>query len=216
MTATGGDPTRITVLIVDDHSMVAESFRRALALEDDLEVVAVAATAADARAAATAHRPDVVLMDYALPDGDGVTTAAALVRERPATKVILVTGSDAADAVRRALEAGCVGYLEKTMALSQLAVAIRAAAAGETAISPEHLALALRPPPVDEAQLTPREREILRLVADRPVEPGHRRPAGPQPAHGAHPRAVDPGQAGRALQARGGQPSPGTTALVRR
>jgi NarL family two-component system response regulator LiaR len=155
----------ITVLIVDDHSMVAESFRRALALEDDLEVVAVAATAAEARAAATAQRPDVVLMDYALPDADGASTAAALLQERPATKIILVTGSEAADAVRLAIGAGCVGYLEKTMALSQLAVAIRAAAAGETAISPEHLALALRPTPADDAQLTRREREVLALVA---------------------------------------------------
>jgi DNA-binding NarL/FixJ family response regulator len=153
------------VLIVDDHSMVAESFRRALALEDDLEVVAVAATVAEARVAASTHRPDVVLMDYALPDGDGVSTAAALRQELPATKVILVTGSDGSDAVRSAIEAGCVGYLEKTMALSQLALAIRAAAAGDTVISPEHLALAMRPTPADQAQLTRREREILALVA---------------------------------------------------
>jgi len=164
-TPTGDGPAPITVLIVDDHSMVAESFRRALALEDDLEVVAVAATAAGARVAASTYRPDVVLMDYALPDGDGASTAAALLQERPATKVILVTGSEAADAVRAAIEAGCVGYLEKTMALSQLAVAIRAAAAGDTTISPEHLALALRPTAADEAQLTRREREVLALVA---------------------------------------------------
>src|SRR5262245_11220051 len=70
------DPIR--VLIVDDHSMVAESFRRALALEPDLEVVGVAATAAEARTAAVAQRPDVVLMDFALPDDDGVTAAAGL------------------------------------------------------------------------------------------------------------------------------------------
>jgi len=155
----------ITVLIVDDHSMVAESFRRALALEDDLEVVDVAHSAAGACAAAIAGRPDVVLMDYALPDGDGVTAAAAILRELPATKVILVTGSDANDAVRGAIEAGCVGYLQKTMALAQLAIAIRAAAAGETAISPEHLARAVKPSPADAAQLTAREREILGLVA---------------------------------------------------
>jgi DNA-binding NarL/FixJ family response regulator len=155
----------ITVLIVDDHSMVAESFRRALALESDLEVVGMANTVADARALATAKRPDVVLMDYTLPDGDGVSTAAALVRELPATKVILVTGSDARSAVRGAIEAGCVGYLEKTMALSQLAVAIRAAAAGDTAISPEHLAMAMRTPTAITSQLTARELDVLRLVA---------------------------------------------------
>jgi two-component system response regulator DevR len=160
-----GGRAMITVLIVDDHSMVAESFRRALALESDLEVVGMANTVADARALATAKRPDVVLMDYTLPDGDGVSTAAALVRELPATKVILVTGSDARSAVRGAIEAGCVGYLEKTMALSQLAVAIRAAAAGDTAISPEHLAMAMRTPTAITSQLTARELDVLRLVA---------------------------------------------------
>jgi two-component system response regulator DevR len=165
MTETAGDGERITVLIVDDHAMVAESFRRSLELEDDLDVVGVAPTAADARAVAAARQPDVVLMDYALPDGDGVATAAAIVRQQPATKVILVTGSDASEALRGAIEAGCVGYLEKTMALSQLAVAIRAAAAGETAISPQHLARAMRPTPADEAQLTTREREVLGLIA---------------------------------------------------
>ena len=155
----------ITVLIVDDHSMVAESFRRALANEADLEVVAVAHSAADAHSAANLHRPDVVLMDYTLPDGDGVSTAAALVQERPEIKVILVTGSDARSAVRGAIEAGCVGYLEKTMALSQLALAIRAAAAGDTAISPEHLARAMQAPRDTGVQLTARELDVLRLVA---------------------------------------------------
>ncbi len=160
-----GGPARITVLIVDDHSMVAESFRRALAVEPDLEVVGVAYTAAEAKVAATKHRPDVVLMDYSLPDGDGVSTAAALVRERPAIKVILVTGGDARSAVRRAIQAGCVGYLEKTMALSHLALAIRAAAAGDTAISPEHLAMAIRTPTPVSVPLTPREVSVLHLLA---------------------------------------------------
>jgi DNA-binding NarL/FixJ family response regulator len=112
-------------------------------------------------------------------DDNGVSTAAALRQELPATKVILVTGSEASDAVRRAIEAGCVGYLEKTMALSQLAVAIRAAAAGETAISPEHLALAMRPTPADEAQLTRREREISAPTGGRASSPTRPRTSSP-------------------------------------
>jgi two-component system response regulator DevR len=154
------------VLIVDDHSMVAESFRRVLALEDDMEVVAVARTAAEALEAARTHRPQVVVMDYTLPDGDGVTTTITLRRELPATNVIMVTGSDAPTAIRAAIEAGCVGYLEKTAAFSQLGLAIRSAAAGETAISPEHLARALRPAAAWRDHLTPREHDVLRLVAD--------------------------------------------------
>jgi DNA-binding NarL/FixJ family response regulator len=155
----------IRVLIVDDHSMVAESFRRALLLETDMTVVAVADNVADARAAAATHRPHVVLMDYCLPDGDGIATAATLLREQPGTRVILVTGTDDPRVVRSAMQAGCVGYLEKTMSLSQLAIAIRAAAAGDTAISPEHLARAMRTPASAGERLTKREREVLRLVA---------------------------------------------------
>ena len=154
-----------SVLVVDDHSMVAECFRRVLVLEADITVVDVVHNAADARAAAASHRPDVVLMDYCLPDGDGIVTAAALVREQPGTKVILVTGTDDPRVVRRAMQAGCVGYLEKTMALSRLAVAIRAAAAGDTAISPEHLARAIRAPAPAGERLTKREQDVLRLVA---------------------------------------------------
>jgi two-component system, NarL family, response regulator LiaR len=155
----------ISVLVVDDHSMVAECFRRALLLEADMTVVDVAHNVADARAAAASHRPDVVLMDYCLPDGDGIATTATLLREQPGIKVILVTGTDDRKVVRGAMQAGCVGYLEKTMALSQLALAIRAAAAGDTAISPEHLARAVRTPAPAGEHLTKRERDVLRLVA---------------------------------------------------
>src|SRR4029077_17355121 len=96
-------PLPIRVVIVDDHEMVAESLRRVLGAEDDIEVVALAGTAAEALVAAVAHAPDVILMDYLLPDGDGVA-ATARIRERlPDVKVILLTGSALPDVLSGAL-----------------------------------------------------------------------------------------------------------------
>lgn len=93
-----------------------------------MEVVAVATTVADAIAAAVAFQPDVVLMDYVLPDGHGVTATTSILAELPATRVVLLVGSGAEEALPSALAAGCVGYVEKTAALTELAPAVRAAA----------------------------------------------------------------------------------------
>ncbi|HEX3607057.1 MAG TPA: response regulator transcription factor [Candidatus Dormibacteraeota bacterium] len=160
---------RIRVLLVDDHAMVAEGFRRLLDATGDIEVVAMASTAVAAAEAAVEHRPDVVLMDYRLPDGPGTAAAARIRAEVPGARVIMLTGSDEPDALRAALAAGCVGYLEKTGPLDRLPAAIRAAAAGESVISPHHLAqLSAEPaaPAPRHLLLTRRELEILRLVAE--------------------------------------------------
>ena len=122
----------IRVLVVDDHQMVAEGFRRILDAEEDMKAVAVATTVADALEAAITHRPDVVLMDYVLPDGNGVTATTGILARLPATKVVLLTGSGAEEALPAALAAGCVGYVEKTTALAELVPAVRAAVRGRT------------------------------------------------------------------------------------
>jgi DNA-binding NarL/FixJ family response regulator len=119
----------IRVLVVDDHQMVAESFRRILDAEDDMEAVAVATTVADALEAALTHTPDVVLMDYVLPDGNGITATTGILARLPSTRIVLLTGSGAEDALPGALAAGCVGAVEKTAALTELAPAVRTAAA---------------------------------------------------------------------------------------
>jgi len=159
-------PPAIRVLLVDDHEMVAESFRRILEAEDDIEVVATASTAAAAFEAAVAHEPDVILMDYLLPDGDGVAATARIKERLPEVRVVLLTGSDVDAALPGALEAGCVGYLEKTGALDKLAPAVRAAASGEVVISPSDLGRIATEPRSSVADLTPREREVLGLLAD--------------------------------------------------
>jgi DNA-binding NarL/FixJ family response regulator len=155
----------IRVLLVDDHQMVSQSLRMILEQEPDIEVVAAAGSVADAIAAAGAHRPDVILMDYYLPDGDGLTAAAQITAKDPSIKIILLTGSDDPHTLGRAVEAGCLGYLDKVGSLEDLAPALRAAAAGHVVISAEHLAQLL-PSASGPGALTKREREILYLAAE--------------------------------------------------
>jgi len=159
---------RITVLIVDDHSMVADGLKRLLEHEDDIDVVGIANTAADALARVFELRPKVVLMDYRLPDGDGITTATRIFKMLPETQVVIVTGSGDEDTVSEALHAGCIGYLEKTMALDRIGPAVRQAARGELVVSASDLARAMRmPSPAGRRteELTEREIEVLELLA---------------------------------------------------
>jgi DNA-binding NarL/FixJ family response regulator len=155
----------IRVMLVDDHQMVSQSLRVVLEQEPDIEVVATAGSVTDAIAAASAHQPDVILMDYYLPDGDGLTAAAQIAASDPRIKIILLTGSDDPHALGRAVEAGCLGYLDKVGSLEDLAPAVRAAAAGHVVISADHLGQLL-PSASGPAALTKREREILYLVAE--------------------------------------------------
>ena len=159
---------RIRVVLVDDHDMVAESFRRILATTPDIDVLAVAGTVAAAIEAARAHRPDVIVMDHHLPDGRGSTAAARIRSELPETRIVMLTGTEDPAALAEALAAGCVGYFEKTSAFDELPAAIRTAAAGGAVISPQHLVRLqgnARPPGPPGARLTPREHEVLLLVA---------------------------------------------------
>jgi len=159
---------RIRVVLVDDHDMVAESFRRILATTPDIDVLAVAGTVAAAIEAARAHRPDVIVMDHHLPDGRGSTAAVHIRSELPETRIVMLTGTDDPAALAEALAAGCVGYFEKTSAFDDLPAAIRTAAAGGAVISPRHLVRLqgyARPPGPPGARLTPREHEVLLLVA---------------------------------------------------
>jgi two-component system response regulator DevR len=159
-----GAPIRL--MLVDDHDMIAQSLRMILEHEADIEVVAVSNSVADAVADASAARPDVILMDYYLPDGDGVAATARIKQNHPEIKVILLTGSDDPQALQRAVDAGCLGYLDKAGPLDELAAAIRVAAGGHVVISAENLAQLVPGRAKGSAALTKREREILHLVAD--------------------------------------------------
>jgi DNA-binding NarL/FixJ family response regulator len=155
----------IRLMLVDDHEMVAHSLRAILEQEADIEVVAVSSSVADALVDVAEARPDVILMDYYLSDGDGVTAAARIKQDHPEIRVILLTGSDDPLALQRAVDAGCVGFLDKAGPLDELAAAVRVAAAGHVVIAAQDLAQLL-PGRGKSAALTKRERQILHLVAE--------------------------------------------------
>lgn len=159
----------VTVFLVDDQEMVAESVMIALGTFPDLRPIGRAATA-EAAAAALAETPaDVVLIDQRLPDASGVELAARLAAAFPKTGVVLVTGHPDSPSLAAALEAGCRGYLAKGARFETLISTIRRVAAGEVAIPAsmlQDLARHLdrrRSRPAEE--LTTREREVLLLLA---------------------------------------------------
>jgi DNA-binding NarL/FixJ family response regulator len=158
-----------TVLLVDPHVMVAESFRRVLGEEGDLEIVGMARTAAEAVAVAIDRHPDVILMDYVLPDANGAIAAREILAQSPDAKILLLIGIEERSALTDAIDAGCVGYLEKTNTLDKLVAAVHAVAAGDVVLSPGELGRVSAQrvdPGFGVARLTPRELEILDLLGE--------------------------------------------------
>jgi DNA-binding NarL/FixJ family response regulator len=169
--ATAGEGARpIRVLIVDDHEVLAASLAMVLDAEDDITTAGVATTLEQARALAMTSDPDVVLLDHRMPDGDGVAAIPQLRAVRPSIGVVVLTASSADHVLLTAIEAGASGFLSKTRSLDEVTAAVRAAAAGESVISPELLARLLprfgRGRATTGSDLTEREREVLGLVAE--------------------------------------------------
>jgi two-component system response regulator DevR len=167
----GPDPARpIRVLIVDDHEVLAASLAMVLDREDDITTVGTAANLAQARVMIPSSRPDVVLLDHRLPDGDGVGAIRELRALRPGVEVVVLTASAADHVLVAAIDAGASGFLSKTRGLQEVTAAVRAAAVGESVISPEMLARLMtrfhRGRENKAAELTEREREVLALVAE--------------------------------------------------
>jgi len=166
----------IRVLIADDHAVVRQGLRTFLALQDDMEVVADAADGEEAVRAAREHAPDIVLMDLVMPNMDGVEATRRIASERPATRVIALTSFLEDDKVLPAVRAGAAGYLLKDVGPPELVRAIRTVHGGEALLHPAVAARVLEEvaapapapapaPPRAEPGLTPREREVLALVA---------------------------------------------------
>jgi DNA-binding NarL/FixJ family response regulator len=156
----------IRLLVADDHPVVRDGLRAMLATQPDMELVGEAATGTEAVAHALALRPDVVLMDLQLPGLDGPAAITALRQQAPEVRVLVLTtyGTDAD--ITRAVDAGATGYLLKDAPREQLFGAIRAAAKGESVLSPSIATRVLgrMRAPAEEA-LSPRELEILQAVA---------------------------------------------------
>jgi DNA-binding NarL/FixJ family response regulator len=156
----------IRLLIADDHPVVRDGLRAMLATQPDMELVGEAATGTEAVTRARAMRPDVVLMDLQMPGLDGPGAIATLREQVPEVRVLVLTtyGTDAD--ITRAVDAGATGYLLKDAPREQLFGAIRAAARGESVLSPSVATRVLgrMRAPAEEA-LSPRELEILQAVA---------------------------------------------------
>jgi two-component system nitrate/nitrite response regulator NarL len=158
----------ITVVIVDDHLLVADSIAAALNATDDITVVGIADSCASGIGAVTQHRPHVLLLDQRLPDGMGTSILPALLAVNPDMKVLLVTAADSDEVLARAIEAGAAGVITKGKRATSLVQAVRAAANDEAVITPEALRrlvphMARRRQRVGD-DLTAREREVLALL----------------------------------------------------
>jgi two-component system response regulator DesR len=154
--------TQLRLLLADDQSMVRGALAALLNLEDDLEVVAEVGRGDEVVAAAARVRPDVALLDIEMPGLDGLAAAGALNAELPAVRVLILTTFGRPGYLRRAMEAGALGFVVKDAPAAQLADAVRRTARGERVVDP---ALAAATLAGGASPLTARERDVL--VASR-------------------------------------------------
>lgn len=162
-----------TVMVVDDHPIWRDAVARDLA-DDGFNVVATADSVAAARRRAAVVKPDVVLMDMRLADGNGVQATTEVLEVSPATRVLVLSASDEREDVLEAVKAGATGYLVKSASKAELSDAVRATAAGRAVFTPSLAGLVLGEyrriaTSIDSGparpSLTERETEVLRYVA---------------------------------------------------
>jgi len=163
----------IRVVLVDDHALVRQGFRRILEDDPEIEVVGEAGTGLDAVALVKKTDPDVVVMDMSMPEMNGLHATMELVKQRPGTKVLILSMYSDEQYVKNALDAGAKGYILKNAIENDLTRAVRAVAAGEQYLAPELSSVLIRAiqtgafdkstDPYD--RLTQREKQVLQLIA---------------------------------------------------
>ena len=164
---------KIRVILADDHRLFRAGIRSLLQEFDDIEIVAEAANGREALRLTDANRPDVVLMDLAMPELNGLDAAARMAHVCPRSRVIILSMNADEDSVLKSLRAGAVGYLVKTADPAELERAIRSVMSGEKFLSSavsKHVVDAclgrVRKEQTSLERLTPRQREVLQLVAE--------------------------------------------------
>lgn len=159
----------IRIILADDHTLVRAGIRRLLAELDGMEVVAEASQGREVVRLAHEHRPDVVMMDINMPELNGLEAAERITRELPGVRTLMLSMLCNEEYAARALRAGAAGYLLKDADAIELGLAIRAVMRGDTYLSPaiaRHAATLAMRSAAPEQELTPRQREILQLVAE--------------------------------------------------
>jgi DNA-binding NarL/FixJ family response regulator len=163
----------ITVLIVDDHQLVREGVRTFLQKQRDINVVGEAASGPEGLRLAAELVPDVVLMDLVMPEMDGVETTRRLKQISPESQVIVLTSFDDDQHILPAIRAGALSYILKDVGTAALVDAVRKAARGEVVMTPQVAARVMRelrqgarPSAQPDSELSERETEVLRLIAD--------------------------------------------------
>ena len=157
----------IRVLLIDDHALVRAGLARLIASGEDMEVVGDAGDGSTGATLARDLKPDVALVDLAMPGMDGIETTRRVIRASEHTQVVVLTAFSDRVQVLGALDAGARGYLLKDAEPDELLRGIRAAARGESPLDPRAAhAVLTRATPEAGSTLTAREREVLKLVAE--------------------------------------------------
>ena len=166
---------KIRVLIVDDHTLVRDGIRALLSLVSNVEVIGEAANGKEAIERVQELSPDVVLMDLSMPIMGGLEATRRIRKEHPKTRVLALTQYDDSEYVIPVIEAGACGFVTKMVAFSELATAIQAAYRGESYLSPSAASTLVEEYQAKVGterekdpyqQLTDREREVLKLIAE--------------------------------------------------
>ena len=163
---------KVKILVVDDHAVMRDGIRALLGLQDDIEIVGEASEGKEAIEKAQELRPDVVVMDIAMPSMDGLEATRRILRKNPGIKVLVLTQYDNREYILSSIKAGASGYVPKRALGSELISAIRAVCRGDSFLYPsaakalvEHFRQqAEEAEPYD--RLTAREREVLKLIAE--------------------------------------------------
>ena len=159
-------PTPIRIVLADDHAVVRSGLKLVLDNEPGFEVVAEASDVEGARRYVRGHRPAVLVLDLNMPGGSSLEAIPAIRKESPQTQIVVLTMQAEPAFARQALSTGALAYVLKEAADDELVEAVRRAAAGQTYLNPTLGArVAKEPPPGPPDDLSPREVDVLRLIA---------------------------------------------------